>query len=285
MGFDIMPLILLMPSVQISTVFYILLEITTRTIASYLYPKKISSTLMTEKEIEREAENDKTRETIGRYTPSLIHSYICTGLYLLLVFSEDYGLNKMLIEQWMMGHTFGYFIGDMIVDRDPDYFLHHIAPLIHGEILLRAGAYNYFFHSGVFSLYHSARCLAFIEIGNMISHTVAMGTNRTGHIYHFFLVASLWISRPVSLYDGFHSWLTDLPEENKYQPYGLILLFCITLTYAINLGWMYKMFVAIKHAMSGAPTTSTNEKKSIADENISPDPTSKHIHTNHLRQE
>jgi len=277
-GQDYSPLNILVfqvPALWWSILFYIIVELLSRVVANYLYPiptsaptsasvsaptdsssdsefptsprKKVTFAI-DKKSKENTIDIDIKRETIGRYTPSWIHSFICVSLYgYLLIHQSDIGIdNRRVLEQWILGNSFGYFIGDMIVDRDPAYYLHHIAPIIHGEILLRAGGYEYFFGSTAVSgsaLYHGGRCLAIIEFGNLISHTAAFLTFRTGSVYHFFLASSLYISRICSMYDGFQSWNSDLGEK-KYSAPGLVLLASITLTYMVNIRWMYMMVVA-----------------------------------------
>jgi len=270
LGIGFVPLLFQIPAVLWSILFYIFIELAFRQVANYFYPLKPSSSPQEDLSLANK------RETIGRYTPSWIHAFLCGLLFFLLQFSTRWGLDQRLLEMWMMGQTFGYFIGDMLVDQDSAYFLHHIAPLIHGEILLRAGAFEYFFSptgTVASNLYHASRCLGIIELGNLVSHTAAILTFRTGHIYHFFLASSMWISRPASVYYGFSSWSSDLSEATRYSTVGLVLLASITLTYLVNLRWMHMMVMAFFFPA---------EKKRL----ISLQTTSHHSnHHSHLRQD
>jgi hypothetical protein len=61
-----------------------------------------------------------------------------------------------------------------IVDRDPDYILHHVGPLITSECVLRLGG----------QFWHTMRAGWIMEYGNVVAHTAALFTFRKGPVFH-----------------------------------------------------------------------------------------------------
>jgi hypothetical protein len=173
--------------------------------------------------------DNRKRETFGRWTPSLIHATIASiiatiaGLGLM---SSDIISNEDVIM-----HSLGYFIGDLIVDRDPEYFAHHVGPLLHCECMLRLGAL----------FWHTMRAGWIMEYGNVVAHSAALITMRKGRTWHLINKWSFWISRPLSYYDGFMAWYRDIPEEKRWTLLGIIPLIGILGVYYSNTKWMIKM--------------------------------------------
>jgi len=189
-------------------------------VAIGLLSRKIASAVWYRKEDER------MREVVGRYMPSLVHATLSTFWdFVPGIFGGADPLCNLF------GNSGAYFIADMIVDRDPDYFFHHLAPLLWGEALLRTGA-NY---------HHSVRCIRIIEAGNVIAHTAAIITGRSGEYFHAVNTFSFWVSRPLSMPDGFLAWYADILPEKQYSLFGLIVLGSFFATFYINGKWMIKM--------------------------------------------
>jgi len=194
-----------------SFLFYIVLGISTRTIAAIVWHRE---------------EDKKVREIFGRYIPSLVHASF--SVFWIFV-PEMFGGGDDMYN--MYGNSGGYFIGDMLIDQDPEYVLHHIAPILWGEAIFRTGS----------DMYHSMRCIQIVEAGNVVAHTAALITHRSGPYFHKINTISFWISRPLSMPDGFLAWYVGVPLENRYRPFGLILLAMFVLTFYINGKWMLKM--------------------------------------------
>jgi len=166
------------------------------------------------------------REVFGRYIPSLVHASLSAFWDFV---PECLGGGDSFYN--LFGNSAGYFLADMIVDQDPAYYPHHIAPLLWGEAILRCGA----------NIHHSVRCIRFNEAGNVIAHTAAILTGRSGKLFHVINTLSFWISRPLSMPDGFWAWYIDVPPEQQYTPFGLVLLASFFVTFYINGKWMIKM--------------------------------------------
>jgi len=193
------------------TLFYVLVGLASRKIAGLVWHRK---------------EDEKMREIFGRYTPSLVHASLSAFWdFVPAAIGGGVEFNNLF------ANYAGYFLGDMIVDQDPDYYFHHIAPLLWGEALFRSGA----------NLHHSVRCIRIIELGNVFAHTAALLTGRSGLLFHRINTISFWISRPASMPDGFLAWYTDVPIENRWTPFGLVVLASCIVTFYINGKWMIKM--------------------------------------------
>jgi len=128
-------------------------------------------------------------------------------------------------------HSLGYFLGDLVVDRDPDYILHHVGPILHSECMLQVGA----------KFWHTMRAGWIMEAGNVVAHTAAVLTFRKGPVFHKINTWSFWISRPASYYDGFMAWYSDIPEERRWTLMGIIPLLGILGVYYSNTKWMMAM--------------------------------------------
>jgi hypothetical protein len=119
----------------------------------------------------------------------------------------------------------------MLIDRDPNYYIHHLAPLLWGEALQRTGS----------SIHHSVLTIRICEVGNVFAHTAALLTGRSGSIFHWINTLSFWISRPISMVHGFLAWYEDCPYDQQFTPFGLFLLASFVATFYINGKWMIKM--------------------------------------------
>jgi hypothetical protein len=164
---------------------------------------------------------DKHRDVFGRWTPSWIHAFLCTLGCALFYF-------EVIAADAVMAHTCGYFLADMVVDRDPEYIVHHFAPVFACEVLLRISP------AIRFGLY----ALGIVEGGNVVQHTASIATSRTGRLFHRTVAIVLWTSRPLSWYAGFMTWYADVPEVSRYSWTGLGVLAAVLVTYAINMRWM-----------------------------------------------
>jgi len=211
--------------------FYIVVGIASRKIAAAIWHRK---------------EDEKMREIIGRYTPSLIHASLSVFWDFVPV-----SLGGGDDAHNLYGNSGGYFIGDMLVDQDPAYYLHHLAPLVWGEALVRSGA----------SLHHSVRCIRIVEAGNVFAHTAALLTGRSGRTFHWINTVSFWLSRPLSMPDGFFAWSVDVPPEEQYSPYGLIVLAMFVVTFYINGKWMIKMCMPREKDKKKAELQAENDAK------------------------
>jgi hypothetical protein len=161
----------------------------------------------------------KARDVWGRYPASWVHAI---GAVLYAVIIGD--------PLTSAAFSSGYFIADMIVDRDVEYIFHHISPMISMEAGLR-----------LCNPIHGAWAFAMIEFGNVFAHSAALLTLRSGPLFHKINVASFWISRPLSFIPGFQLWSVDMNPETRWSWIGLALLGSMLFSYAQNLRWMLKM--------------------------------------------
>jgi hypothetical protein len=208
-----------------SWLFYVVIGIGARIVAQKIWTRD------NEEEANEKgfiSENRK-RETFGRWTPSLIHATLAS------VMATIAGLGLMstdiISNEDVIMHSLGYFIGDLVVDRDPEYFAHHVGPLLHCECMLRLGAL----------FWHTMRAGWIMEYGNVVAHSAALITWRKGKTWHLINTWSFWISRPLSYYDGFMAWYRDIPEEKRWTLLGIIPLIGILGVYYSNTKWMIKM--------------------------------------------
>lgn len=209
----------------VSLMFYIIIGIGARVVSRRIWKKDNEEAATAGGFI---SENRK-RETFGRWTPSLIHATLASVFATIAGFgllSSDIISNEDVIM-----HSLGYFIGDLVVDRDPEYFAHHVGPLLHCECMLRLGAL----------FWHTMRAGWIMEYGNVVAHSAALITWRKGKTWHLINTWSFWISRPLSYYDGFMAWFRDIPEEKRWTLLGIIPLIGIIGVYYSNTKWMIKM--------------------------------------------
>jgi hypothetical protein len=231
-----MPALLSEPVFIWSLIFYIVISIVSREIVKRIWVGDNDA----EAEAGGFASNSRKRDTVGRWVPSLIHATVASLSATVAVFVAGSGITN---EEVAM-HSLGYFLGDLIVDRDPDYFLHHVGPLIHGECMLRLGA----------KYWHTMRAGWIMEVGNVVAHTAAVLTYRKGPVFHKINTWSFWLSRPLSYYDGFMAWYADIPESRRWTLMGIIPLIGILGVYYSNTKWMIQMCRKRKPKVSAATT-------------------------------
>jgi len=205
--------------------FYTFAGVASRIIVKYVWPGDNDQ----EAEIAGVVPQSRKRDAVGRWMPSLIHALgasISATLAGLAIVPENVCSNEDVIM-----HSLGYFLADLIVDRDPDYIMHHVGPLLHSECMLRVGA----------KFWHTMRAGWIMEYGNVFAHTAAVLTYRKGPVFHKINTWSFWISRPLSYYDGFMAWYADIPVVNRWTLLGVIPLIGIIGVYYSNTKWMMQM--------------------------------------------
>jgi len=239
-----LPMVLSRNVFLISVVFYIVISIISRAIANRIW----SGDNDKEAEAAGVASQRRKRDTVGRWVPSLIHASIATITATCAVFSLL--PESLLSNEDVIMHSLGYFLGDLLVDRDPDYILHHIGPILHSECMLRVGA----------QFWHAMRAGWIMEGGNVIAHTAAVLTFRKGSLFHRINTWSFWISRPASYYDGLMAWYADIPAINRWTWLGVIPLLGVIGVYYSNTKWMFAMCRTRKPKakISSNSTTSTS---------------------------
>jgi len=245
-----MPALLSRPVFLYCLVFYIVISIASREIVKRIW--------VGDNDAEAEAggfvSNSRKRDTVGRWVPSLIHATVASISCTLAGFSlvpESVVSNEDAIM-----HSLGYFLGDLIVDRDPDYILHHVGPLLHSECMLRLGA----------KFWHTMRAGWIMEVGNVVAHSAAVLTFRKGPVFHKINTWSFWISRPLSYYDGFMAWYADIPEAGRWTWMGIIPLIGILGVYYSNTKWMAQMCRKRKPKVSAATAKPSLAKATVKDE-------------------
>jgi hypothetical protein len=237
-----------------SFVFYVVIGLGFRQLVKVIWPARKRKA--DEPSTPQDDLNFRKRDTVGRWMPSLIHATAATVSATLAAY---FGGSLITNEDVIM-HSLGYFMGDLVVDRDPGYIVHHVGPVIHAEVMLRLGAH----------FWHTMRAGWIMEAGNIVAHSAAVLTFRRGSTFHLINTVSFWISRPASYYDGFMAWYSDIPASVRYTWLGLIPLISILGVYHSNTMWMIKMCkrrapkpVAV--AAAGTGSTSGNVSPSSSD--------------------
>jgi hypothetical protein len=220
-----LPMVLSRNVFIISFVFYVVISVLSRATVKRIWVGNNDK----EAEAGGFASQTRKRDTVGRWTPSLIHAAVAT----ITATCATFGLlpQNVLCNEDVIMHSLGYFLGDLLVDRDPDYIMHHVGPILHSECMLRLGA----------QFWHAMRAGYIMEAGNVIAHTAAVLTFRKGTLFHKLNTWSFWISRPASYYDGFMAWYTDIPASGRWTIMGVIPLLGILGVYFSNTKWMIAM--------------------------------------------
>jgi hypothetical protein len=163
---------------------------------------------------------DKRRDVCGRWWPSWIHAFVCTVGCVLFYF-------ELVPFMPVAAHTVAYFLADVVVDRDPEYVVHHLAPIVCAEALLRVTPVPCY---GIYAI-------GVVEAGNVVQHTASLLTARSGSAFHATVKWVLWTSRPLSWYPAFMVWYRDVPVELRWSVAGLCVLCAVLAIYKINIGW------------------------------------------------
>jgi len=221
------PLVFLEPVFLWSFAFYVVTGLGFRALVLRVWPPRILKD--GEPKTPADILDFKKRDSVGRWSPSLIHASIASVICTLAGFSLV--SESVISNQDVIMHSLGYFMGDLVVDRDPGYVVHHVGPVIHAEVMLRLGAH----------FWHTMRAGWIMEYGNVVAHSAAVLTFRTGKTFHLINTWSFWISRPLSYYDGFMAWYSDVPSHVRFTWLGLIPLISIIGVYHSNTMWMIKM--------------------------------------------
>jgi len=208
-----------------SCLFYVVIGLGFRQLVKFIWPPRKRNT--NEPSTPQDDLNFRKRDTVGRWMPSLIHATVAAVSATLAAYTSG----TLISNEDVIMHSLGYFMGDLVVDRDPGYIVHHVGPVIHAEVMLRLGAH----------FWHTMRAGWIMEAGNVVAHTAAVLTFRRGPTFHLINTVSFWISRPASYYDGFMAWYSDIPASVRYTWLGLIPLISILGVYHSNTMWMIKM--------------------------------------------
>jgi hypothetical protein len=141
---------------------------------------------------------------VERYLPSLFHSITCVVLSLAAL-ARAHGISGWpdVTFYEVLAHSFGYLLADTLVDQDPVYFSHHVAPLFFGEMMLRCGG----------SLYHAVVFGLVCELGNVYSHSRAIYLmSVTSPAYNASVRGAIFVTRILSLVPALLVFLCDIPE-------------------------------------------------------------------------
>jgi hypothetical protein len=227
------PIVLSGPAFWLSFLLYILVEVGSRILARRLYgpPSK--------------EHNAKALDVVGRYPPSFVHALL-TAVFMWL---KD--------PLFVAAHSSGYFIADVLVDRDLEYIPHHLSPIFLFEIGFR------FLQSQWNGMFAFAIC----EIGNVFSHAASLLTFRTGKVWEYTTVISFWLSRPLSFVWMMHTYAQDVPLEFRWSTGGMLMLAFLVWSYGQNLYWMIKMLLPQKPADE---TGDSNTVKSTTTDRVAP---------------
>jgi len=219
------PIVFTKPVFLWSFVFYVVIGLSFRQLVKLIWPAR--KRLHNEPSTPADELNFRKRDTVGRWMPSLIHAILATASATLAAYTSG----VLVSNEDVIMHSLGYFMGDLVVDRDPGYIVHHVGPVIHAEVMCRLGAH----------FWHTMRAGWIMEAGNVVAHSAAVLTYRRGPTFHLINTISFWISRPASYYDGFMAWYSDIPASVRFTWLGLIPLISILGVYHSNTMWMIKM--------------------------------------------
>ena len=161
----------------------------------------------------------KKCETFQRWTPSLFHAIIG-------VFGYTCGLSLLDITC----HSCGYMVADLIIDRDIEYLPHHGGVLIVLNLQLRMNNICYNSYYGYW----------WMELGNVVAHSAALITHRSGPNFHIINTLAFWTSRCIPFRNGLLMWYEDVLDEYKYN-LGLLVIAGVLFIYISNYRWMIKM--------------------------------------------
>jgi hypothetical protein len=219
-------------------IIYLILGLGSRYLANKFFPK-VDKNLYHKYSGKEIKQMNKKHETISRWPISLFHA---TCAFILVV------LNKQEIVDINLGlmNMNGYFIIDSIIDHDLEYILHHLAPMVHNELICFMGA----------KLDNTVNAYFIVEKGNIIAHTAALFTFRSGKVFHYINTASFWISRPISMFFVVKIWTVDINDSLKYTWPGIGCFISILIIYVLNIRWMIKMILPREN-------TSVDNKESI----------------------
>jgi hypothetical protein len=163
------------------------------------------------------------RSILSRYPTPWVHAVLAVLFSFLAVGVANDWFEAAGFTFWFaIMHSFGYFIADCVVDRDPVFFAHHLAPMVAVELMVRYECS--FYHAVIFGL--------LCELGNIFAHASAM-YNLGNHVYvrHFRWFYGL--TRPLSIIPGLLILVCDIPEEYRWS-IGTIVTILILSIYLSN---------------------------------------------------
>ena len=167
----------------------------------------------------------KEAHTMCRYLPSWIHACLSVYFGVVAIANGNGWVDAPLITYYFVAlHSFGYFLADIIVDRDPIYVPHHLIPLLFTEVMLR-------YHG---SLYHAVWLGVLCEIGNVICHATALYCRSIGHRYYLWSFKVVYgITRSLSMVAGVLIVHCDVPNEALWSV-GPYIALCVLALYCSN---------------------------------------------------
>src|SRR5947208_14621192 len=84
------------------------------------------------------SEMRRRQSVMARYPASWLHAVLSVSFSIVAICEANDVVDAPKITFWfVIMHSFGYFISDILVDRDPVYVAHHLAPMVAVEILVR----------------------------------------------------------------------------------------------------------------------------------------------------
>jgi hypothetical protein len=160
-----------------------------------------------------------------RYLPSWLHACLSVYFGTVALLNGNGMVDAPLITYYFVAlHSFGYFVADIIVDRDVVYVPHHLIPLIFTEVMLR-------YHG---SLYHAVWLGVLCELGNVICHGTALYCRSIAHpLYTRTFKVVYAITRSLSMVAGIFIVHCDIPNECLWAV-GPYIALCIFALYCSN---------------------------------------------------
>ena len=174
---------------------------------------------------ERSMEKLGRRDVWARYTASWIHAVLSSLFSIVAILNANKIVDAPLCTfYFVIMHSYGYFIADSLVLMDRLFYIHHLTPLIFGEVMLRIGG----------SFYHAIWFGLLCELGNVLCHFTALLYLSTSEVYLRVFKWAYGITRPASFVAAVLIWICDVPVQYRYT-YGFVVIGCFLMIYGSNL--------------------------------------------------
>jgi hypothetical protein len=146
-------------------------------------------------------------EVLARFPPSWIHAVLSVTFGTLALLQANDKIDAPYFTFYMvMMHSFGYFMADVLIDRDSLFFVHHAVPIIFAELMLR--------YNG--SFYHAVWFGIICELGNVVAHGCAICFLKAEFFYVKVFKIAYGITRPLSVVFAVLIFTCDIPLQFRW---------------------------------------------------------------------
>jgi len=202
------PLVLQNTSIWTWFFFYSALAIAMKHISCRMYP------VIAKEEKARHMDKLGRREDLAHYSASCVHAWLSCFFSLIYILNANDIVDAPLVTGYfVVNHAFGYFLSDMIILPSRIFVVHHLAPLLYVEIMLRIGG----------SLYHGIWFGAICESANSVTHLLAITHRSNSACYYRVFKWAHCLTRPLSGVAAVLIFLCDVPLMYRWT-WGLAIL-------------------------------------------------------------